>query len=68
MIHETRSYQTETPVFLWTHWTEGPASDYDRYKDRLTELIAEDVLEHCSDRLTERERKLAEEIRENGHV
>lgn len=61
-LNETKSYQTETPAFLWDPFTEVIADDYPRYKDRITVLIAEDVLEHCPERLSDRERELAQEI------
>lgn len=42
----TTCYTQETPAFLWDAWTDGgPAGDgYDRYSQRLTELIALDLL------------------------
>jgi hypothetical protein len=60
---DTRSYQTDTPVFLWDVWTkDGPADDCERYAHRLTQLVAADVLEHCPDELTDDERAMAEQL------
>jgi len=67
-LYETTSYQIENPTFLWKAWTNGPAEDYERHKDRITVLIADDILENCPERLNERERAIVEEILEEGDV
>lgn len=59
---EQTSYTQETPKPLWEAFTRGPAAAYDRYSQRLTELIAEDVLEHHGDELDDDLREFCEEI------
>lgn len=61
-MYRTTSYQTETPKWLWQAWTAGPASDTDRYSDRLTALVARDVLEHAPEQLADDERRDARKI------
>lgn len=51
MDYTTKGYNQQTPTWLWKAWTHGPADDYDRYDQRLTQLIAADVIEHCPDEL-----------------
>lgn len=47
--HSITTYQTDNPRWLWRLFTSGPADDADRYGDRVTALIARDVLEHFDD-------------------
>ena len=58
----TSSYQTETPRWLWHHWTKGPGELGERYADRLTRLLALDALLMCPDRLDDAEFELAVEL------
>lgn len=40
----TISYTQETPRWLWQRFTNGPGDQHDRYSERITGLIALDVL------------------------
>jgi len=60
--HSTRSYTQETPGWLWSAFTNGPADEHDRIKDRIVCLQAVDVLENCPEQLTEAERQRAERL------
>lgn len=63
MDYSTRSYTQETPAWLWDAFTDGgPAGRCDRYSDRITQLIAADVLANCPDQLDEGQRDLAEDL------
>jgi hypothetical protein len=62
MDYSTKSYTQETPAWLWKAWTHGPADDYDRYDQRLTRLIAADVLEHCPDELGDDQQRHATDL------
>lgn len=44
MDHRTSPYTQETPRWLWQRFTNGPGDRHDRYSDRITALIALDVL------------------------
>jgi len=59
MDYTTTGYTQETPSWLWSIWTKGPADGYDRYDQRLTRLIAADVLENCPDELDAEQRQMA---------
>lgn len=65
---EQTSYTQETPKPLWEAFTRGPAAPYDRYSQRLTELIAADVLQHRGDELDDDLREFCEEIVERDDV
>lgn len=63
MDHTTRCYTQETPAWLWNAFTDGgPAAEYDRYSDRIAQLIAADVLANNPDELTEEQRRYAEQL------
>lgn len=67
-LHETTSHQIEPPAFLWTAFKHGPGDEYDKLTHRVTELVAEDVLENAPEQLSEGEREIAEEIRRGRDV
>jgi len=63
MEYGTKAYTQETPTWLWEIWTgEGPGTQADRYCDRITQLIAVDVLVHCPERLDDRQQREAESL------
>lgn len=58
----TTCYTQETPGFLWDAFTKGPADDYERYSQRLTRLIAADVLANNPDELDPQQQEIAERL------
>lgn len=62
MDFSTTCYTQETPGFLWTAFTNGPADRYERYNERITQLIAADVLTQCPDELTDDQRRIVEAL------
>ncbi len=63
MDSRSRSYTQETPAWLWEAWTDGgPGARADRYCDRITKLIAADVVANASEQLSERQEREAEAL------
>lgn len=65
MDYGTSSYVQETPRWLWRPWTAGPAEPYDRFDQRITQLLALDALANCPETLSARERARAETLVED---
>lgn len=62
MQYGTTSYTQETPKQLWHRFKTGPAEDYDRIHDRITELIALDVLATASEQLPDDEQAYYQDL------
>ncbi len=63
MDSRSRSYTQETPAWLWLAWTDGgPGARADRYCDRITKLIALDVVANSPEQLSDREQREAEAL------
>lgn len=62
MDYGTSSYTQETPRWLWQHFTNGPGDRHERYSDRITALIALDVLRDPDTALPDPQRREAEQL------
>lgn len=62
MDYTTRGYNQQTPTWLWKAWKHGPGDDYDRFDQRLTQLMAVDVLDYYGDELDDDKRDRAADL------